>query len=567
MIKYPNNIIKDLLVLAYLLLSSGIIFNSTKQTFGVNDDVIIENWLSGFYTGQQEFMVRGSATPKITFGFIVSNLYKFIPDVSWFSVVVLSSTVFAWLLIGILAIRANDLFSVAGFGIASFLHLLWFIPNPTYTAASVLLSFSTLIYFAKIIHLDRLNSRTYLLLLVYLFAYFMRPESFLLGTAVATPFLFFSIWQQKSLIKQNYKFFLTIIIILGSAVAVDSSLERNYYKNNTNWSSYKDWETARYKIQANEPERLLLENPIKFGWTKSSAEVFVDYNAIDRSYFSVSKLNSLILNTNQNREIDIYKFLSESHMKIFNPKTNFGFEGILMLILLFFILYLFNSFPKIFPYLVLTGSAYLILYLIMIYVAGFLRQPERVQVSVIFLSILVSLVSNLFSPKLKTNVQTPSLLIISLIILFFIFSHLIPQVQFLRAKVGGAPNVFWISQVEFLSKFPKDSIFVGNASQFRNNWISPYKFEKFEVENRIFTFGWHNFSPHWDMRAEKLGLDPMNIMQSIIEDPNVFWVSDSASMTSVIQFMKEQDYKFTYPKVVGEMEYVEEKYLVWDFNK
>ena len=69
------------------------------------------------------------------------------------------------------------------------------------------------------------------------------------------------------------------------------------------------------------------------------------------------------------------------------------------------------------------------------------------------------------------------------------------------------------------------------------------------------------------MRAEKLGLDPMNIMQSIIEDPNVYWVSDSASMSSVIQFMKEQDYKFTYPKVVGEMEYVEEKYLVWDFNK
>ena len=567
MIKHPNNVIKDLLVLAYLLLSSGIIFNSTKQTFGVNDDVIMENWLSGFYTGQQEFMVRGSATPKITFGFIVSNLYKYIPDVSWFSVVLLSSTVFAWLLIGILAIRANDIFSVAGFGIASFLHLLWFIPNPTYTAASVLLSFSTLIYLAKIIHLDRLNFKSYLLLLVYLFAYFMRPESFLLGTAVATPFLVFSIWQQKSLIKHNYKIFLTFIIILGTAVGIDSSLERNYYKNNTNWSSYKDWETARYKIQANEPERLLLENPTKFGWTKSSAEVFVNYNAIDRSYFSVNKLNSLVLDTNQKREINIYKFLSDSHMKIFDPKTNFGYEEILMLILLFFILYLFNSFPKIFSYLMLTGSAYLILYVIMIYVAGFLRQPERVQVSVIFLAILASLVSNLFAPKLKGNVQTPNLFTISLVVLFFILSQSIPQVQFLRAKVAGAPNVFWISQVEFLNKFPKDSIFVGNASQFRNNWISPYKFEKFEVENRIFTFGWHNFSPHWDMRAEKLGLDPMNIMQSIIEDPNVYWVSDSASMTSVIQFMKEQDYQFTYPKVVGEMEYVEEKYLVWDFNK
>jgi hypothetical protein len=137
----------------------------------------------------------------------------------------------------------------------------------------------------------------------------------------------------------------------------------------------------------------------------------------------------------------------------------------------------------------------------------------------------------------------------------------------LRFKVAGAPNVFWLSQVEYLSKFPKDSIFVGNASQFRNNWISPYEFEKFEVENRIFTFGWHNFSPHWDKRAEKLGLDPMNIIQSVIEDPRVYWVSDRASMNSVINFMAEQDYEFTKPKVVGEMQYVDEKYLVWDFNK
>jgi hypothetical protein len=567
MIRHSNNIIKDLLVLAYLLVCSGIIFKSTKQTYGVNDDVIMENWLSGFYTGRQEFMVRGSATPKITFGFIVSNLYRFLPDVSWFSIVLLSSTVFAWLLIGILAIRANDLFSIAGFGIASFLHLLWFIPNPTYTAASVLLSFSTLVYLAKIIHLNKLNFGSYLLLLVYLFAYFMRPESFLLGTAAATPFLVFSIWQQKSLIKHNYKIFLIFIIILGSAVAIDSSIERNYYKNNSNWSSYKDWESARYKIQANEPERLLLENPTNFGWTKSSAEVFVNYNAIDRSYFSPERLNSLILNTNQDQKLDIYKFLSESHKKVFDPKTNFGFEGMLMLILLFFILYLFNSFPRIFPYLILAGSVYLILYLIMIYVAGFLRQPERVQVSVIFLTILASLVGNLFAPKLKSNVQTPSFFVISVVVLFFILSHSIPQGQYLRFKVAGAPNVFWISQVEYLSKFPKDSIFVGNASQFRNNWISPYKFGKFEVENRIFTFGWHNFSPHWDKRAEKLGLDPMNIMKSIIEDPKVYWVSDNASMTSVIQFMREQGYQFTTPKVVGEMQYVEEKYLVWDFNK
>ena len=59
----------------------------------------------------------------------------------------------------------------------------------------------------------------------------------------------------------------------------------------------------------------------------------------------------------------------------------------------------------------------------------------------------------------------------------------------------------------------------------------------------------------------------MNIIQSVIEDPRVYWVSDRASMNSVINFMAEQDYEFTKPKVVGEMQYVDEKYLVLDFNK
>jgi hypothetical protein len=65
-----------LILLFYLFVSTLVIFKNTKQAYGVNDDVIIQNWLSGFYTGTPELMIRGSATPRISFGFIVSNLYK-----------------------------------------------------------------------------------------------------------------------------------------------------------------------------------------------------------------------------------------------------------------------------------------------------------------------------------------------------------------------------------------------------------------------------------------------------------------------------------------------------------
>jgi len=199
-------------------------------------------------------------------------------------------------------------------------------------------------------------------------------------------------------------------------------------------------------------------------------------------------------------------------------------------------------------------------------VAGFLRQPERVQVSVIILSILVCWASFIFSNDLNSRNQIDQFSFLSWILFILIVANTFNQSLYLKTKVAGASNVFWLTQSEYLSNFPKDSIFVGNASQFRNNWSSPYRLEYFEVEKRIMSFGWHNFSPHWEKRAQNLGLDPNNMFSSVIQDPRVYWVSDSESMDYIVTYMKEQQFNFTGPEIVGEMDYVGNEYLVWNFN-
>ncbi len=88
----------------------------------------------------------------------------------------------------------------------------------------------------------------------------------------------------------------------------------------------------------------------------------------------------------------------------------------------------------------------------------------------------------------------------------------------------------------------------------------------FDVEKRIMSFGWHNFSPHWAKRAQNLGLDPNNMFNSVIEDPRVYWVSDPESMEYIVSYMKEQKYNFTGPEIVGEIDYVGNEYIVWKFN-
>jgi hypothetical protein len=269
-----------------------------------------------------------------------------------------------------------------------------------------------------------------------------------------------------------------------------------------------------------------------------------------------------------NRQVvEPMKFLYQAHQQIFDSDINWEWKKLIQLITFLFILFLILSIKSPKEYLILATSSLFILYLIMLYVAGFLRQPERVQVSVIFLAILVSWVSFVISKRdVNSLIRLDAYSVLSVLLVVLVVGSALPQMQYLKIKVAGATNVFWQKQRIYLSEFPEDSIFVGNASQFRNNWISPYKMEYYDVEKRIFTFGWHNFSPHWKKRAISLGLNPQNVFQSVISDSRVYWVSDPESMEDIVKYMKENEYGFSGPEIAGEIEYVGNRYVIWDFN-
>ncbi len=565
MFKSTKNL--NLLIILYLVFITITIFSITGQIYGVNDDVIIQNWLSGNYTGKPEFMIRGSATPKMLFGVIVSNLYNLIPQINWFSIILLFLTIIGWYLLGILSFKTKSFFAVFSFAIISFLHLLWFIPSPTYTASAVLLSFSAIMYIAYSIKSQNFQKSLFLIFLLYAFTYFVRPESFLLGTATSVPFVIYSMLitrtQFRNTLRKTYISILFLIAIIGG----DYVFEKYFYVQNNNWVSYQQWESARYKIQANAAENIISENPIRYGWTKAEVELFRTYNYIDDDHFGYAKFEKLIKDTGINGVNINFDFLLKSHQKIFDSDVNWEWTKIISLVALFYAIFLLLSFPAFSGYLFLTSASYTVLYLIMLYVAGFLRQPERVQVSVIFIAILISVFSYVFTSGDKSTTFSRPTDVLSGLMLILVLSYSIGQHNYLINKIQKWSDSFWYTQIQYLSKFPSDSIFIGNASQFRNNWISPYIVSKFEVENRIFTFGWHNFSPHWVKRAENLGLKPDDMFESVIEDPRVYWVSDKPTMNFIVQYMKENSFNFTGPESVGVMSHFGEEYVVWDFNK
>jgi hypothetical protein len=554
-------------IVAYLFTVTVVVFSLTGQIYGVNDDVIIQNWLSGLYTGSPEFMIRGSATPKMLFGVVVSNLYSLLPQFNWFSIILLGLTLASWYLVGIISIKTKNLIVIISYAIIAFLHLLWFIPSPTYTASAVILSFSSIIYIAHSIKNQEFSKVIFIPFFLYAFTYLVRPESFLLGSIIAGTFLIFALLSTKrefrNTIRRTYVGAIFCLLIVGG----DYAYERYFYLENKDWATYKQWETARYKIQANAPEKAVSDNPSKYGWTQAEVELFKSYNYIDASNFTVNKFEKLIEET-QTVTVDLnVDFLKKSHQKIFDSDINWEWKGFIALISLFYGIFLLLSFPRVRNYLLLTTSSYAILYFIMLYVAGFLRQPERVQVSVIFLAILISFVSFAFSSgETRLNFLNPTVVLGGLLLILVSFNTF-SQANYLVTKIQKWSDSFWYSQTAYLTEFPIDSIFVGNASQFRNNWFSPYLVSNFEIENRIFSFGWHNFSPHWILRAQKLGLNPNNIFESVISDPRVYWVSDSPTMEYVIQYMNEKELDFKGPEKVGTMSHFGDEYIVWNFDK
>jgi len=554
-------------IVAYLFTVTVVVFSLTGQIYGVNDDVIIQNWLSGLYTGSPEFMIRGSATPKMLFGVVVSNLYSLLPQFNWFSIILLGLTLASWYLVGIISIKTKNLIVIISYAIIAFLHLLWFIPSPTYTASAVILSFSSIIYIAHSIKNQEFSKVIFIPFFLYAFTYLVRPESFLLGSITAGTFLIFALLSTKgefrNTIRRTYVGAIFCLMIVGG----DYAYERYFYLENKDWATYKQWETARYKIQANAPEKAVSDNPSKYGWTQAEVELFKSYNYIDASNFTVNKFEKLIEET-QTVTVDLnVDFLKKSHQKIFDSDINWEWKGFIALISLFYGIFLLLSFPRVRNYLLLTTSSYAILYFIMLYVAGFLRQPERVQVSVIFLAILISFVSFAFSSgETRLNFLNPTVVLGGLLLIIVSFNTF-SQANYLVTKIQKWSDSFWYSQTAYLTEFPIDSIFVGNASQFRNNWFSPYLVSNFEIENRIFTFGWHNFSPHWISRAQNLGLNPNNIFESVISDPRVYWVSDSPTMEYIIQYMNEKELDFKGPEKVGMMSHFGDEYIVWNFDK
>ena len=160
------------------------------------------------------------------------------------------------------------------------------------------------------------------LILLFIFSYFIRPESFYLGTAVSIPFIVYSAKMTNARINVITKKLLTLIMLSSTFILLDSGIEKLVYQKNTDWISYKEWESARYEIQGNAAEKAISDNPTKFNWSLSEVELFKSYNFLDKNSFNTDKLQKLNRYIESSETNIDSSFLLNAHQKIFDGRSN-----------------------------------------------------------------------------------------------------------------------------------------------------------------------------------------------------------------------------------------------------
>jgi len=554
--------VRNIFLFCYLAVSIGIVFLTTKQTYGVNDDVLIQSILSGTYTGKPEFILAGPATPKILFGIFVSSLYKLAPFINWFTILMLTFVGIAWFLLGQIVLRKFNFFNLGFYLIVSFIYLFWFIPSPTYTASSIILSIAT---FSKIFIENKLSTFQIIIYSVLIsMSFLMRPESFVFGFIVVFGLFLFNLYKRPQNIIKN------ILILFGTILTVvlfNYTLEKVFIDSNAQWTNYSKFESARYKIQANDIELEVKSNPEKYNWSISETILFNEYLTVDKKSFNVSRYDKLIndYKLNFQKRFNLFNFFIDGHKKLINSDINWAWFDLAKLIPLSFVFFFFLCWPRILEFLIFYLISSFILYLSLLYVAFYLRQPERVQVSGIFAGILLPfLIYNLDRISKIRLMESYQTFILSIILLIIVFNGA-KQVKYFDQKYNGMENI-WITQSKFYESFPSDSIFIGNASQFRNNWQNPYLNDFKEIERRFFSLGWHNYSPLWLQRAENLNLTGNNLINSSISKPNVYWVSDEVTFNSLINFLDENRFKYSKFEKVKSIFLANNDYIVWKIS-
>jgi len=532
-LKYNKNRIIYLLYFFLYVFISLQVYKRTYPTIGVNDDEFFAQLVSGSYTGRPESQVHiANASPQWIFGLLVSSLFKINPNISWYFIILALTVIVSVTIITFVThVLTQNLIPIIFATLLSWVILIWYVQSPTYTASAFYSG--TAGFFALAVYLFDKSKTIYGVTAALLISWSIstRTESFI-GVLSLFSILIFIFILTNSLSKRIIVKNLLVISLLPILTLLINFTAYKIQFSDQEWKDYQNFESARYTIQDNEIERIISEDPSKYGWEKYEYQLFDSYNFLYKDPFTGEKLIKIINETNItptsifNSKFEDFVNRIETKFKSFDFIIKSGF---VFLTLITIQLLLDKNRKRIKNLFIYTGFGFLIFSIIGIYISIYLRLPERVffpfMTLLPFLFIFSQILTFYKCDEVNYNKKVST--IFALILLFVVSVDSREDFnQSFFFKTNPAYRSFWGEQSAFLLSLGSNKILIGNASQFRTMWSDPYTTNVSFNNLQIMQTGWYTFSPYWNNKARKLGLNPDNLIKSLLDNQDTIWMSD-----------------------------------------
>ena len=488
--------------------------------YGTTDDKILAGFVDGSYTGDLE--LRSIFIQPITNVFMLP-FYYILPNFGWYFLFQLFFLILGLSLVSdeinaIKPILNNLIFAI------SIIVLSWFVPQPTFTAASFLIcliGILLLILIANRVELDKFRLFAVVILLLYSFA--LRTEAFLGTLSLLIVPICFHYRKILNLILKNLS-----MIILVSLVFFPSNYMLLKVTENSGWQEYDNWNSYRHQLQNRVSQNFILENIDKIGWSVPEHNLFVDLSYGDASTFNSDWIKPAFDLTREKTGITglVNADFSLTSNKMFKIIVEQQAVTIGVFILLFVLFLVFTTYRSLIALIFSVTSILFYLY----FISSTLHTPERIVVPLIF-STLFIYITLIINDKQRDIVDVNKL---NLLIFASITLTLISHNGFLDSYINRNTKIEYSENVKrVLDPFSKRYIFIGSVGTEVNHLVNPYYQSESQNEIKsIISGNWETFSPYWYKRNEKLGVVSKNVYQELLSNSKTLWITKKIPDTS-----------------------------------
>ena len=504
----------------FLTIFSVLLITLADPIYGTTDDKILAGFVDGSYTGDHE--LRSIFIQPIINVFMLP-FYYILPNFGWYFLFQLFFLILGLSLVSdeinvIKPILNNLIFAI------SILILSWFVPQPTFTAASFLIcliGILLLILIANRVELDKFRVFAVVILLLYSFA--LRTEAFLGTLSLLIVPICFHYRKILNLILKNLS-----MIILVSLVFFPSNYMLLKVTENSGWQEYDNWNSYRHQLQNRVSQNFILENIDKIGWSVPEHNLFVDLSYGDASTFNSDWIKPAFDLTRDKTGITglVNADFSLTSNKMFKIIVEQQAVTIGVFILLFVLFLVFTTYRSLIALIFSVTSILFYLY----FISSTLHTPERIVVPLIF-STLFIYITLIINDKQRDIVDVNKL---NLLIFASISLTLISHNGFLDSYINRNTKIEYSENVKrVLDPFSKRYIFIGSVGTEVNHLVNPYYQSESQNEIKsIISGNWETFSPYWYKRNEKLGVVSKNVYQELLSNSKTLWITKKIPDTS-----------------------------------